>query len=270
MLATSNRQCLSRGLLSAERAKQSAYKQYLSTETAITIVHNDIVRAIDAGNISALVVLDLSAAFDTVDRDVLLDVLSKWFGVASNAFDWCKLRLSERTQSFCVTSGTSNSVKLTCSIPQGSMIGPVKCIAYTEEIVETVDAFRINHHFYADDTLLQDHMRTDTIQANRPNLELCIDAIKEWCSSLRLQLNGDKTEIIWFGSRANLKKLSSADTTLRIGSTIVEPVNSVRNLGVYMASELSMRTHIDKVSSACFYHLCRLRLPRYAVSESTM
>ena len=95
-------------------------------------------------------------------------------------------------------------------------------------------------------------MRIATIKANRLNLERCIDAIKDWCAFRRWQLNGDKTEIIWFGSRAKLKMLASADTTLRIGSTIVEPVNSVRNLGVYMNSVLSMCTHIGKVTSAYF------------------
>ena len=63
-----------------------------------------------------------------------------------------------------------------------SVIGPVKFIAYTENIPETVDAFQINHHLYADDTQLQDYMRKDTIQANRLNLELCIDAIKDQCT----------------------------------------------------------------------------------------
>ena len=91
---------------------------------------------------------------DTVDHDVLLDVLSKRFGVVSKALDWCKSYLSERTQSFCVTSGTSNPVRFTCSVPQGSVIGPVKYTVNTEDIVETVDAFRINHQLYADDTQL--------------------------------------------------------------------------------------------------------------------
>ena len=141
-------------------------------------------------------------------------------------------------------------MRLTCCVLQGSVIEPVKFIAYTEDIVETVDAFRVNHHLYADDTQLQDHMRIATIQANHLNLEWCIDAIKDWCASRRLQLNGDKTEIIWFGSNANLKEISSADTTLWIGSTIVEPVNSVRNLGVYMDNALSM--HISKVSLRAF------------------
>ena len=91
--------------------------------------------------------------------------------------------MSERTQSFSVASGTSNPVSLTCSVPQGSVIGPVKFIAYTEDIAETVDVFLINHHLYADDTQLKDHMRTDTIRTNRLNLELCNDAIKDVCFS---------------------------------------------------------------------------------------
>ena len=188
----------------------------------------------------------------------------------SKALDWRKSYLSEHTQFFCLASGTSNPVRLACSVPQGSVIGPAKFIAHTENILETVDAFQINHHLYADDTQLQDHMRIATIQAKRHNLELGIDVIKDWCASRRLQLNGDKTEIIWSGSRANLNKLSSVETTLRIGSTIAEPVNAVHNLDVYMDSALSMRTHIGKASAVCFYHLRLLRQLRYVVSKSTM
>ena len=55
-----------------------------------------------------------------------------------------------------------------------------------EHIAETVDAFRIKHHLYADDTQLQDHIRIATIQAKRLNLELCIDAIKDWCAAVCL------------------------------------------------------------------------------------
>ena len=93
-------------------------------------------------------------------HDVLLDVLIKRFDVVSKAFD--KSYLSEHTQSFCLASGTSNLVRLACSVPQGSVIGPVKFIAYTENIPETVDAFQINNHLYADDPQLQDHMRIAT------------------------------------------------------------------------------------------------------------
>ena len=69
-------------------ARQSAYRQHHSTETAVTIVHNDIVRSTDAGFVSALVLLDLSAVFDTVDHAILLEVLTERFGVENRELDW--------------------------------------------------------------------------------------------------------------------------------------------------------------------------------------
>ena len=92
--------------------RQSAYRQFHSTETAIAIVHYDIVCTIDAGNVSVLVLLDLSTAFDTVDHGVLLDVLRHQFGVADVALNWFSSYLSDRTQSFSVISGISRPVNL--------------------------------------------------------------------------------------------------------------------------------------------------------------
>ena len=76
------------GLLKLLPMRQSAYRQFHSTETAVAIVHNDIVCATDAGQITALVLLDLSAAFDIVDHVILLDVLSSRFGVTDRVFEW--------------------------------------------------------------------------------------------------------------------------------------------------------------------------------------
>ena len=81
------------------------------------------------------------------------------------------------------------------------------------------------------------------------NLGRCVAAVIDWCSSRRLQLNADKTELIWFGSRANLKRLSHVDTSLKLESNIIMPSGFVRDLGVYLDNELNMRAHIGKVSS---------------------
>ena len=118
--------------------------------------------------------------------------------------------------------------------------------AYTEDIVETFQAFMVNHHLYADDTQLQNHMRREAIQANCRKMEQCVSAMKDWCSSRRLQLNAHKTEVICFDGGANIKKLSQLDTKLHLGSIVAEPVTLVRNLGVYVESELNMRVHIGK------------------------
>ena len=135
-------------------------------------------------------------------------------------------------QSFCVASQTSALIQLTCSIPQGLVNGLQKFVAYTEDIKEVILPLAINHHLYADDIQLQKHMCLAAIQTKHPILEWCVAEIKDWCSSRHLQLNADKMEVIWFGSRVNLKKMSTMDTTLQICSTIVQPIASVRSLGV--------------------------------------
>ena len=89
----------------------------------------------------------------------------------------------------------------------------------------------------------------------------------EWCSSRRLQLNATETELIWLGSHHNLSKLSVADLTLDIGHTSICPVKLVRNLGVLLDDELTMKKHINKVASACFFQLRRLRQIRRLVGE---
>ena len=171
--------------------RQSAYRPYHSTETAIMIVHNDIIRAINAGNVSALVLLDLSAAFDTIDHDIVIEILNLRFGVVDYALNWFRSYFSGRTQSFCTPTGTSKPDNLNSSVPHGSVIGPQKFIAYTGNITDTIDVFSVDHHLYADDTQLQKHMHVCEIQANRQNLAQCVVVVGEWCSSRRLQLNPD-------------------------------------------------------------------------------
>ena len=76
-----------------------------------------------------------------------------------------------------------------------------------------------------------------------------------------------KTELQWFSSRANLRKLSSANLTLSVGNDVIKPVTIVRDLGVYLDNELTMKHHISRVVSSCFFQLRRLRQIRRPVSE---
>jgi len=90
------------------------------------------------------------------------------------------------------------------------------------------------------------------------------------CASRRLQLNAAKTEIAWFGSRANLNKISGSDLCLPVGSNVIKPKEVVRDLGVYLDSELSFKQHITKVANSCFHHLRRLRQIRRSIDEDVM
>ena len=80
--------------------RQSSYRRSHSTETAMMCVHNDLVRAVDNKEVTALVLLDLSSAFDTADHSTLLNVFHRRFGVQESVMDWFMSYLSDRTQTF--------------------------------------------------------------------------------------------------------------------------------------------------------------------------
>ena len=171
--------------------------------------------------------------------------------------DWFRSYHTERRNTFTTPSGSSAPVALTCSVPQGSMIGPKEFII--EDIKETIDRFIINHHLYADNSQRLAHMKINAVMEHRRRLETCVESLRDWCSSRRLQLTPDKTELIWFGSRANVVKLRQLDVmSLNLCSIAVEPVDSVRDFGVNLDSIFSIRVHISKISSTCFLHLRRL------------
>ena len=187
-----------------------------------------------------------------IDHNILIDVLWKRFGVRHHELNWFQSYHSGRSQTFIVSDDKFGPVALTCSVPQGSVIGPKEFVAYTEDIVETIDRFAVNNHLYADDSQLLTHMHLEAAAEHRHRLELCVEQLRDWCSSRRLQLNPNKTKLIWFGSRAILAMLRQLDTNLSLCSVVVKPVDSVPDLGLILDSELSMAQHIGKISSTCF------------------
>jgi hypothetical protein len=245
--------------------QQSAYRPFHSTETAVLSVHNDLAIAIDKGQVSLLVLLDLSAAFDTVDHSILLSILSNRFSVVDTAFSWFQSYLSDRTQSFVYAGQQTPQFPVLCSVPQGSVLGPIEFTVYTEDIKDLLTQHDTRSHLYADDTQLYASCRPEDIEVVKSRLSNCIAEIAAWCASRRLQLNADKTEVIWFGSRANHTKLNGKDCSVLVGTESIKPSTVVRDLGVHLDAELTMKRHVAKVAASCFYHLRRLRQIRRRV-----
>jgi len=250
--------------------RQSAYRRHHSTETAVISIMNDIIRATDNGQITALVLLDLSAAFDTVDHSTLIDVLHRSFAVDGQPLTWFKSYLSDRTQTFSTASNQSTPLNVECSVPQGSVLGPLEFISYTENIREIFDSFKITHHLFADDKQLLKSSEINNIDSIQHLLSSCISVVRDWCSSRRLQLNASKTELIWFGSHCNINKLSNTDLTVTVGSDVIQPVSVVRDLGVYLDSELTMKEHVRRITRSCFFQLRRLRQIRRSAGPEVM
>ena len=137
-----------------EEPFQSAYKRFHSTETALLRVQNDILCEIDNQICVILLLLDMSAAFDTVDHKLLLERMEKRYGVKGNALKWFRSYLQDRKQ-FVMIDGTKSEMKeLRYGVPQGSVLGPILYLLYTSPIGHIIKRHGLNYHLYADDTQL--------------------------------------------------------------------------------------------------------------------
>ena len=118
--------------------RQSAYRKYHSTETAVLSVLEGLLTKSDEKLVSVLALLDLSAAFDTLDHAILLRRLESTFGISGLALSWFESYLSDRTQSVVVDGLMSTSVPLVFGVPQGSVLGPVLFTLYSQPLSDVI------------------------------------------------------------------------------------------------------------------------------------
>jgi len=211
--------------------QQSAYRQHHSTETAVTKVYNDSLLAADSGLVSALCLLDLTAAFDTVDHDLLLLRLEQQLGLRGVPLLWFASYLRCRSYRVCHAGCTSKTVWVACSVPQWSVLGPRLFIMYTADLNDNVKEHKVNLHGYADDTQLYIHCQPDETSAAVALFERCIKDVDDWMSANTLKLNIDKTELLWVGTKYNLSKLNGCGPSLQLKSSTVNSCQLCTCLG---------------------------------------
>ena len=132
-------------------SSQSAYRPFHSTETAVLRVLSDLLLAVDQGEVAALVLLDLSAAFDTVDHDILLRRLRSTYGFNGAVLEGFQSYLHSRSQYVSRGSSRSASTSLFCGVSQGSVLGSILFILYAANLVPLADQHSLHGHLFADD-----------------------------------------------------------------------------------------------------------------------
>jgi hypothetical protein len=235
---------------------QSAYRAHHSTETAVLKVLGDILQAIDSGDLAALTLLDLSAAFDTVDHQILLRRLQKSYGIDGFVFNWFESYLDGRTQFVRCVAKRSTPSSVLFGVPQGSVLGPILFLLYTANLLRLIESHDLRPHLYADDTQVYGFCRPCDVTKLQSRVSLCVGDVASWMRSNRLQLNTAKTEVLWCSSQ--LRQHQIPETPFTIG---------VRNLGIYMDS---MRTHVARTVSCCFSALRQIRSIRRSVSRPVL
>ena len=239
---------------------------FTSTETALLRVYNDIVTMVGKGNGSYLVLLDLSAAFDTIDHDTLFVILEKYVGITGSALQLLKSYFSNRSQRVLIDDVMSGAANLVCGVPQGSVLGPLKFFLYLLPLGAILRYHSINYHIYADDTQLYISFKCNTPLASLIKLNNCISDIRVWMINNKLKINDSKTEFIVFRSPQAKQDLSGL--TVIVGDSIIQQSSKVRNMRIIFEHFLSFDDYISSVCRSTPFHLRNIGRIRHLLSQN--
>ena len=233
-------------------SRQSGFRPHHSTETALQSILNDIYRSIDARKLTLFVALDISAAFDALEHDILLKRLEHTFGIKGWALNWIRSYLSGRTQFVKVDDSTSEKYPCLFGVPQGSVLGPILFALHVFPIASVIEKTGLQHHQYADDTQLYISFKSTEKQPSILSTERAVEAVRRWFIVNGLQLNPDKTEAIFLGTTQNLSSVSDCET-LNISGSVVKLANQVKSLRVIVDSRLSFDAQISSICKASYF-----------------
>ena len=226
---------------------QSAYRKRHNTETALMRVVNDIHQAIDNKCEAVLVLLDLSAAFDTIDHAILLDRLRDRYGFSGTVLRWIESYLKDRPQCIALDKILSRPRCLSCCVPQWSVLGPLLFSLYIAPLEDIISAHGLDAMMYADDTQLYIFMRKGNRVVALENLSLYLNDIMSWNLWNMLKCKSSKTEIIHFSSRFSPPEPIAS---IKVGHHHVQPTSVIKNLGVTLDSHLTFVPHVNNVCRA--------------------
>src|SRR6218665_739881 len=227
---------------------QSGFRKGHSTKSLLLRLLSDVYAVTDSSQLTLLALFDVSAAFDTVDHEILLKRLNVSFGLSGTLLLWLRSYLTER--SLCVVHGSSRSfwVPAPFGHPQGSVLAPLLFIIYTSDFASLLASHALLAQLYADDVQAYQHCRASDAAATARAMSIAMEALGTWMSSNRLRFNSLKTKFIWLGTRQQLAKLDMVALAANFPHFIFSSV--VRDLGVTLDQELTFAPHLNSAIPA--------------------
>ena len=242
-----------------------------SNKTALLRVQNDL-QAVDTHGGAILALLNLSAAFDTIDHQRLLHTPESSFGIKGKVLDWFQSHLTGRIQTVQITKWTDELHELKYGVPQGFVLDPIRFTSYTTPLGQLIRRHGLTFHLYADDTqlyLASKPSEPSSIVNNISRLEKCVDEIRAWMKLNLLKLNDDKTEMLVITSRPSTSQ--SLHISIKVGDQYITPSERPpKNLGVYFDSTCSLKDHASNVCRSIHFNLYSIGKTRKYLDRPTV
>ena len=211
----------------------------------------------EAQEVTALVALDLSAAFDTVDHNLLLVILNSCFGIDRLPLAWIRSYLEDRSFLVQIGSALTQPIDVPYAVPQGSLLGPVLFICYIATLNDIIQGTSVSMLGYADDhAVYKSFLQIDESSALEGLTEVVMK-IRNWVKHLFLKMNDSKTEIVIFGTHSQCNKITT--TAMEVGETPVNISSELNYHGILLDQNLTLKNHILTKTKRAAYHLYRIR-----------
>ena len=231
---------LENGILSAN---QHAYRRFHSTVTSLAELTNKIYSGLDEGMIVGLASMDLSKAFDSISHTHLLQKLSD-MGLHSKSVLWIRSYLQSRKQRTAFKEVTSKETEVTSGVPQGSILGPILFLCFTNELAAAFPNDKLIS--YADDS--QFVVTGKTMEQIKIKLERIIQKAENWYKANSLKSNPSKTEVIIFTPNKNKNIILPTIAAFENGKKIeLEVSETLKILGVHIDKHMTWNDHITKL-----------------------
>ena len=247
-------------------SKQSGNKKQHSTETLNLLITDHLLDAMDNKKLSALILIDLSKAFDSISHSILLKKLS-YIGASHETVKWFESYLMGRVQKVRVGSSLSAALPITHGVPQGAILSPLLFCIYTNDLPTVTQTSDLNS--FVDDSKISLTFPVEEASEAKHKLETDLHLVAEWCCKNSLLINPEKTKFLLVGTRQLLNSLSENMSLVFLNKTIV-PVASIKDLGITLDCNLTYSKHISQLTSECMAKLCQINRVKHCFDQHTL
>ena len=243
---------------------QFGFRRFHSTASALLDCTNEWLFNMDRGFYNVVVFLDLKKAFDTVNHTILLDKLEA-YGIDEDSLNLLSSYLTDRKQTCQIDGKQSDLRKISCGVPQGSILGPLLFLTYINDLPNCLNF--TTPRIFADDTSITAFGKT--LEDTEIELNNDLINIRNWLTANKLSLNIAKTEYVLIGSRQKLNNVSKQPNVV-IGDRPIERVRDCKILGVQIDESLTWEKHIDQIAKKISSGISAIRKLRNFANRDTL